>query len=279
MTQTLPLTIALGAAYTGQAIGYRVLNLDRTVYSAFSTTNVAETAIAGTYAVSGGILVPDAGGYVIVGTALVDYAEAAADAASSLVSVSGTGLTTIYGTVARLRAEHLTQVASGATNDALLSQMLVSATAFVNSALGFAFNGFAAAAEKKFHRDASRLWLSLPYYESGTLTALARDDTDFASDEYEIDSDDHTQLYNDDGWPAGRYAATAAWGYGTVPEEIVKVTMQIASDLWTGRDVRSQANAAGVEGPGQVIVQRALTWQQYNIVQETRRKYGVMGVA
>ena len=76
MTQTIPLTIALGAAYTGQAIGYRVLNLDRTSYSAFSVVNVAETAIAGTYAVSGGIVAPNAGGYVIAGTAVLDLAEA-----------------------------------------------------------------------------------------------------------------------------------------------------------------------------------------------------------
>jgi hypothetical protein len=75
MTQTLPLTIVLGSAYTGLVIGYRVLNLNRTSYSAFTTASVAETAVAGTYAVSGGVVAPNAGGYVIAGTALLDYAE------------------------------------------------------------------------------------------------------------------------------------------------------------------------------------------------------------
>lgn len=87
MTQTLPLTIVLGPAYTGQAIGYRVLNLNRTSYSAFTMTNVAETAVSGTYAVSGGIAAPDAGGYVIAGTAGVDYAETTIEGITELLAI------------------------------------------------------------------------------------------------------------------------------------------------------------------------------------------------
>lgn len=80
MTQTVPLVMILGAAHTGETIGYRVLNLDRTEYSAFSTVNVAESAVAGTYYVSTGIAAPDAGGYVVVGTALADYGESTIEA-------------------------------------------------------------------------------------------------------------------------------------------------------------------------------------------------------
>jgi len=76
MTQTLPLTMILGATHTGKAIGYRVLNLNRTVYSAFTTTGVGESAtIPGTYYVSGGISAPDAGGHIVVGTAIEDLRE------------------------------------------------------------------------------------------------------------------------------------------------------------------------------------------------------------
>ena len=185
-----------------------------------------------------------------------------------------------YGTLARLRAEHLTQVPAGATNDALLTQMLATATVFVDNALGFAFAGYlAVAAERAFWRDASRLWLHVPYHEPGTLTGLICDETAIADASYEIEADDHTALFYEWGWRAGRYTATAKWGYGVAPEEIVKVTMQLATDLWAGRDVRSQANMAGVEGPGQVTVQRAFTWQQYQIIQEIRRRYGQMGIA
>lgn len=75
MSQTIPASCELGPAYTAQAIGYRVLNLDRTTYSAFSTTGVAETAVAGTYAKSGGATAPDAGGYIVWGTSGTDIIE------------------------------------------------------------------------------------------------------------------------------------------------------------------------------------------------------------
>jgi hypothetical protein len=200
------------------------------------------------------------------------------------MTITGTPITSnVYGTVTRLRAEHLAQVPSGATNDALLTQMLESATAFVNDALGFAFTGYAATATAKtFYRDGARMWLPLPYYEAGTLTALTWEDdaTDYMDDDdYVIEADDHTQIYSPWGWRKGRYSGTAKWGYGTAPESIVKVTMQLAADLWAGRDVRSQANVAGVEGPGQVSVQRAFTWQQYQTIQAVRRQYGQTGAA
>lgn len=104
MTQTLPLTMELGSAYTGLAIGYRVLNLDRTVYSAFTTTSVAETAVAGTYAVSGGIVAPNAGGYVIVGTAATDYRETVIEPAAASSGSTSKTYTVLVGGVAQAGA-------------------------------------------------------------------------------------------------------------------------------------------------------------------------------
>lgn len=75
MSQTIPASCELGPAYAAQAIGFRILNLDRTTYSAFSTTGVAETAVAGTYAKSGGATAPDAGGYIVWGTSGTDIIE------------------------------------------------------------------------------------------------------------------------------------------------------------------------------------------------------------
>lgn len=95
MSQTLPATAQLGAAKTGLAIGYRVLNLNRTTYSAFTTTNVAEApASSGTYSVSGGIVAPDAGGYVIFGVSGTDYAEEPIDPAPPTVTAIQSGLAT-----------------------------------------------------------------------------------------------------------------------------------------------------------------------------------------
>ncbi len=76
MAQTVPAAADLGPAYTGLAIGYRVLNLDETEYSAFSTTGVAETSIVGFYRKDNGVSAPDAGGYIIWGVSGTDYAEA-----------------------------------------------------------------------------------------------------------------------------------------------------------------------------------------------------------
>jgi len=68
-------------------IGLRVLNLDGTVYSAFSTTDVAETSTAGTYRKASGVVAPLAGGYIVWGTALVDYAEATVESAAVNVTM------------------------------------------------------------------------------------------------------------------------------------------------------------------------------------------------
>jgi hypothetical protein len=75
MTQTLPATAILGPGKTGLTIGYRILDIDRVEYSAFTATGVVETLTAGTYSVAGGVVAPRAGGYIIWGEALVDLAE------------------------------------------------------------------------------------------------------------------------------------------------------------------------------------------------------------
>ena len=87
MTQTVPATAVLGPGKTGLAIGLRVLNLDGTVYSAFSTTDVAETSTAGTYRKANGVVAPLAGGYIVWGTALVDYAEATVESTAANVTL------------------------------------------------------------------------------------------------------------------------------------------------------------------------------------------------
>lgn len=96
MSQTVPATAQLGPGRTGLLIGYRVLNLNRTTYSAFTTTNVSEApASSGTYNVSGGIVAPDAGGYVIFGVSGTDYAEAPIDPAPPTVAAIQSGLSTL----------------------------------------------------------------------------------------------------------------------------------------------------------------------------------------
>lgn len=89
MAQTVAATAVLGPGKTSLAIGYRVLNLNGTTYTAFTTTNVAETAILGTYRVTNGISVPDAGGYIVFGTVAADLAETTIDSVADIKVVSG----------------------------------------------------------------------------------------------------------------------------------------------------------------------------------------------
>jgi hypothetical protein len=78
MAYTYPVVAALGASKTGLAIGYRLLNLDRSVAQAFTTVGIAETSVPGNYVVSGGLsLAAGYAGYIEWGTAATKYAEEA----------------------------------------------------------------------------------------------------------------------------------------------------------------------------------------------------------
>lgn len=82
--QIVPADALLGPVYTGQAIGYRVLALDRTtVHSPFTTDDVEENpASSGEFHVSGGVSVPDEGGYIVWGTSGTDVIEVGIDSAA-----------------------------------------------------------------------------------------------------------------------------------------------------------------------------------------------------
>ncbi len=94
--QTVPLVAELGPAQTGLAIGYRVLRLDGTVFSAFTTAGVVETATPGTYRAVDGIEAPGEGGTVIVGTAGADLREAAIESMLPMYGLGGGGIAFEY---------------------------------------------------------------------------------------------------------------------------------------------------------------------------------------
>ena len=98
MSQTFPAAADLGPLHTGKSIGYRVLNLDRTTYSAFSATGVSESiAGMGYYVKSGGAVGPDAGGYIVWGTSGTDIIEDEILPASPTVSQIDTELSDNHG--------------------------------------------------------------------------------------------------------------------------------------------------------------------------------------
>lgn len=52
------------------------------------------------------------------------------------------------------------------------------------------------------------------------------------------------------GWPPGRYVVTAKWGYGPAPDAIKEVALELAVNIWRGKDRGLWTDVIGVEGQG-----------------------------
>lgn len=85
---TVPATAVLGSSLASLAIGLRVLNLDGTEFTEFSTDEVVETSVPGTYRKVGGVTVPDSGGYIVWGVDGTDYAETTVDSTIGPVALA-----------------------------------------------------------------------------------------------------------------------------------------------------------------------------------------------
>jgi hypothetical protein len=189
---------------------------------------------------------------------------------------------TAYATVAELRDNYLPQVAATAANDAILQHYLDEATDAVTRELTFDFAGYAASASAQKFMAAGGNYLHLPNYQAGTLTAVATYQSatsTTAITDYEVVDEDHRYLWRPDGWQAGRYVATAKWGYGTAPASLIGVVCQVAVNLWYGRARGQYSDVVGVEGGGAVGYQRNLTNYQRMVIAAVRREYeGVVAV-
>jgi len=160
------------------------------------------------------------------------------------------------------------------------------ATAEVEDALGFKFEGYLAAeTARKFNSNGGATLLKLPYYEAGSLTNVSTvsgsgtEATLTEITDYDIEDDDHTYLYRSWGWSAGRYSATAKWGYGEPPTEVVELTLQKATNLFIGAQGGQYSDVVGVEGAGAVGYNRAWTHAQRAVIASVRTKYGALGFA
>lgn len=107
-TQTIPAEAQLRRRWAGSPIGYRVLNLDRSEFSAWTNDQVIET-LPGHFAVTGGVEAPAAGGAIVWGLADQDIASAPIEPSFAPVMLDALGeirsmvdglLTTLQGAVA-----------------------------------------------------------------------------------------------------------------------------------------------------------------------------------
>jgi hypothetical protein len=183
-----------------------------------------------------------------------------------------------YATVAQLRA-YLTQVATGATNDALLTTVLARAHEIVNDALGFAFDtAWAGPSDQDVYEEHSRRWLTLPYHQLASVAAVSTVHGRGTSTETTTVVDDWLEeadgrLYLDAGWTPGWYRVEAAWGYGPAPAHVVEVELRVAVNIWRGRDASQWQSELGAEGQGAVPYNRALTWAERSILDGVRMRY------
>jgi hypothetical protein len=160
-------------------------------------------------------------------------------------------------------------------HDALLSDILARATAIVDEALGFSF----AAYGQVTTRDARAVggeYLTLPAHQLGSVVMVAEVSgkaTAYESASAVADYEDFEdgRLWRGQGWtPGAWYRVTAVWGYGPAPASIVQVTLEVAVNIWRGRDASQWSNTLGVEGQGAVSYNRALTWAQRSIIDAVR---------
>ena len=189
-----------------------------------------------------------------------------------------------YATVADFR-QLFSQVPAGAATDALIAVHLARATEQVNRALGFAFADFGGAAQADFavaRGGATEIWP--PVFAAGTLVAIGTLAGKATSAELVTAITDYAdlgdgRLYRACGWPAGWYRATAQWGYGPVPADIVQVTLERAMNLFVGAQGGQFTDAVGVQGSGAVAYQRAWTNSQRDTLARVRADHGLFGVA
>lgn len=185
-----------------------------------------------------------------------------------------------YATTTNLRA-YLPQVATGTSNDTLLQAALDRAESIIDEALGFSFAAYGSSATAKDIQAPGNVgcWLELPYYKASSITSVYEVDgrgltgeQTTAITQYKEETDQ--RLYYDYGWSPGTwYRVTAIWGYGAAPNSIVEVELELAVNIWRGKDRGMFSDVIGAEGGGAVGYARALTNQQKMILDNVRSKY------
>ena len=196
-----------------------------------------------------------------------------------------------YVTVDEL-ADYIPQVdAEG--DAALLGDIIDRAQSIVDEYMGFTFDGYDASASERVITAYGTPTLILPPHEIGTITTVTLEGATTAIDEDDYTEDTVTGNLTFNGyypftgygyypynqfspfgyWGPARYEVTAKWGYGTVPEAIKEVTLELAVNIWRGRDRGMWTDVIGVEGSGGLRFTGGVTNQQRAILDSVRERY------
>ncbi len=203
-----------------------------------------------------------------------------------------------YVTVDELK-KYLSQWEGFPEEDVLFATIIDRAQSIVDEYTGFTFAGYDTAASARLVPSYGTPVLILPPHEIGTITAVRLEGatTDIDSTTYTEDTvtgnltfDGYWPYaaYPGVGWwgafsPSGywgpaRYTVTAKWGYGTAPEAIKEVVLELAVNIFRGRDRGLWTEIIGVEGSGGLRFTGGVTNQQRAILDSIREKY-IGGVA
>lgn len=176
-------------------------------------------------------------------------------------------------TVNDLRA-YLGQVPLGANEDAILQAVIDRAWSIVVQFLGYEYGAYGAASAKTVVNSGGQ-YLYLPPHNPGSITSVVNQGgTAISASDWDEDEYGHLYLvaanfwydwgqYNTSpSWPRGRYTVTAAWGYGTAPASVSQVTLELAVNMWRGKDRGLWSEAIGVDGSGALRFTGGLTNQQ-----------------
>lgn len=186
-----------------------------------------------------------------------------------------------YATVEEMRA-YLQQVKESDANDAIMVATLERATGLVNDALGFEFAEYGDVATPRDVRGQGDEYLRPPAYEAGSIESISlvsgRGESDESLDEvtgWIAEEDERPyRVYRGAGWRRGAwYRIEALWGYGPAPDAIIEVTIEVAVNIWRGRDAGNWQATVGADGQGAVSFNRALTWAQRSIIDGVRMRY------
>ena len=184
-------------------------------------------------------------------------------------------------TVTELR-QYLPQ--SGGVTDETLEPFVDDATALLESAIGFSFDGYETpATAKTVYGNASDI-LYIPPHRPGTinLETGVRFDTITGAPVtgWVEDSRGNLRFIGYPRYPvswvgAQPYVVTAEWGYGPAPDDIKQVCKEVAKNLYFEKDSSSVSDIVGVTGEGAVAVgyKGAFTKRQQMVINKYRNLY------
>lgn len=179
------------------------------------------------------------------------------------------------------------------TADATLLEAVIGrAESIVDEYLGFTFAGYDATATERVITAYGTSVLVLPPHEAGSVTQVTLEGSTTLLTDWTEDSTSGNLTFEGwlpfgsstyglawgafspfGYWGPGRYAVTAKWGYGTAPAALEEVCLELAVNIWRGRDKGMWADVIGVEGSGGLRFTGGVTNQQRAILDSIREKY------